>query len=69
MEKIPVKIVELTSPSGKSAVDVMIDIFDYNEIDILITDHDYQNHIGLTYLGIYTISEDSESPILKIIYS
>lgn len=33
MEKIPVKIVELTSPSGKSAVDVMIDVFDYNEID------------------------------------
>ena len=33
MEKIPVKIVELTSPSGKSAVDVMIDVFDYNEIE------------------------------------
>lgn len=33
MTKIPVKIVELTSPSGKSAVDVMIDIFDYNEVE------------------------------------
>jgi len=33
MTKIPVKIVELTSPSGKSAVDVMIDVFDYNEIE------------------------------------
>lgn len=33
MKKIPVKIVELTSPSGKTAVDVMIDVFDYNEIE------------------------------------
>ena len=33
MTKIPVKIVELTSPSGKSAVDVMIDMYDYNEIE------------------------------------
>jgi len=33
MTKIPVKIVELTSPSGKSAVDVMIDVYDYNEVD------------------------------------
>jgi hypothetical protein len=33
MEKIPVKIVELTSPSGKSAVDVMIDVYDYNEVE------------------------------------
>lgn len=33
MSKIPVKIVELTSPSGKNAIDVMIDFYDYNEID------------------------------------
>ena len=33
MKKIPVKIVELTSPSGKKAVDVMIDVFDYHEIE------------------------------------
>lgn len=33
MEKIPVKIVELTSPSGKSAIDVMIDVYDYNEVE------------------------------------
>ncbi len=31
--KIPIKIVELTSPSGKSAVDVMIDVYDYNEVE------------------------------------
>jgi len=33
MAKIPVKIVELTSPSGKTAVDVMIDVYDYNVIE------------------------------------
>lgn len=33
MKKIPVQIVELTSPSGKKAIDVMIDIYDYNEIE------------------------------------
>lgn len=33
MSKIPVKIVELTSPSGNKAIDVMIDIYDYNEIE------------------------------------
>ena len=33
MKKIPVKIVELTSPSGKKAVDIMIDVFDYHEIE------------------------------------
>ena len=33
MKKIPIKIVELTSPSGKKAVDVMIDVFDYHEIE------------------------------------
>jgi len=33
MTKIPIKIVELTSPSGKNAVDVMIDMYDYNEIE------------------------------------
>lgn len=33
MTKIPIKIVELTSPSGKSTVDVMIDVFDYEDIE------------------------------------
>ena len=33
MEKIPVKIVELVSPSGKKAVDVMIDVYDYHGIE------------------------------------
>jgi len=33
MHKIPIKIVELTSPSGDKAVDVMIDVIDYNEVD------------------------------------
>ena len=33
MEKIPIKIVELTSPSGKTAKEVMLDVYDYYEID------------------------------------
>ena len=33
MEKIPVKIVELVSPSGKKAVDIMIDVYDYHGIE------------------------------------
>lgn len=33
MSKIPVKIVTLTSPSGKNAIDIMIDIYDYNEME------------------------------------
>ncbi len=32
IEKIPIRIVELTSPSGKKAVDIMIDLYDYNKI-------------------------------------
>lgn len=32
MTKIPIKIIKLTSPSGKSAIDIMIDIYDYNNI-------------------------------------
>jgi len=33
MKKIPIKIVELTSPSGKVAKEVMLDVYDYYEID------------------------------------
>ena len=33
MKKIPVQIIKSTSPSGKKAIDVMIDIYDYNEIE------------------------------------
>jgi len=33
MNKIPIKIVELKSPSGQTAIDVMIDVYDYNEIE------------------------------------
>ncbi len=33
MDKIPIKIVELSSPSGKKAIDVMIDIYDYDGIE------------------------------------
>ena len=33
MNKIPIKIVELSSPSGEIAIDVMIDIYDYNDIE------------------------------------
>ena len=33
MEKIPIQIVELTSPSGIKAVDVMIDVYDYHNIE------------------------------------
>ena len=29
MNKIPIKIVDLTSPSGQTAIDVMIDVYDY----------------------------------------
>jgi len=32
MNKIPVKIIEITSPSGQKAVEVMLDVFDYYEI-------------------------------------
>jgi len=32
MKKIPVKIVEITSPSGKKAKDVLIDVYDYMEM-------------------------------------
>ncbi len=32
MKKIPVKIIEITSPSGKKAKDVMLDVYDYYEI-------------------------------------
>jgi len=32
LKKIPVKIVEITSPSGKKAKDVMLDVYDYYEI-------------------------------------
>ena len=42
---------------------------DYNEINIEITDSDYQPYIGQIRLGIYTILEDLEPPILRIIYS
>jgi|GEM_PF-1170714 len=33
MTKIPIQIVELTSPSGIKAVDVMIDVYDYSAIE------------------------------------
>jgi len=33
MKKIPIKIVELTSPSGKTAKEVMLDVYDYYEIE------------------------------------
>ena len=33
MNKIPIKIVELSSPSGQTAIDVMIDVYDYAAID------------------------------------
>jgi len=33
MNKIPIKIVELKSPSGQTAIDIMIDVYDYNEIE------------------------------------
>lgn len=33
MNKIPIKIVELSSPNGEIAIDVMIDIYDYNDIE------------------------------------
>ena len=33
MNKIPIKIVELFSPSGEIAIDVMIDIYDYQDIE------------------------------------
>jgi len=33
MKKIPIKIVELTSPSGKKGKEVMLDVFDYYEIE------------------------------------
>ena len=33
MNKIPIKIVELSSPSGETAIDVMIDIYDYGDIE------------------------------------
>ena len=32
MNKIPIKIVDLTSPSGQTAIDVMIDVYDYGDI-------------------------------------
>jgi hypothetical protein len=32
LKKIPVKIVEITSPVGKKAKDVMLDVYDYYEI-------------------------------------
>ena len=33
MNKIPIKIVELSSPNGEIAIDVMIDIYDYHDIE------------------------------------
>lgn len=33
MAKIPVKIVEVTSPSGQKAMEVMLDVMDYGRID------------------------------------
>ena len=33
MNKIPIKIVDLTSPSGQTAIDVMIDVYDYGDIE------------------------------------
>ena len=33
MTKIPVKIIELTAPSGKKSIEVMIDIYDYHGIE------------------------------------
>lgn len=33
MDKIPIKIVELSSPSGQTAIDIMIDVYDYNVIE------------------------------------
>ena len=33
MNKIPIKIVELSSPSGQTAIDVMIDVYDYGDIE------------------------------------
>ncbi len=33
MNKIPIKIVELSSPSGQTAIDVMIDVYDFDDIE------------------------------------
>jgi len=33
MNKIPIKIVELSSPSGQTAIDVMIDVYDFESIE------------------------------------
>ena len=33
MIKIPVKIIELTAPSGKKSIEVMIDVYDYHGIE------------------------------------
>ena len=33
MTKIPVKIIELTAPSGKKSIEVMIDVYDYHGIE------------------------------------
>ena len=33
MNKIPIKIVELSSPSGQIAIDVMIDVYDFDDIE------------------------------------
>ena len=33
MQKIPVKIIELTAPSGKKSIEVMIDVYDYHGIE------------------------------------
>ena len=33
MNKIPIKIVELSSPSGQTAIDVMIDVYDFDNIE------------------------------------
>ena len=33
MHKIPVKIIELTAPSGKKSIEVMIDVYDYHGIE------------------------------------
>ena len=33
MNKIPIKIVELSSPSGQTAIDVMIDVYDFEGIE------------------------------------
>ena len=33
MQKIPVKIVELTAPGGKKSIEVMIDVYDYHGIE------------------------------------